>query len=66
MQIFIQNEAKQHKRNSFKYLTIYQAKCRIGSAGVIHLAKAEWGRLDSLALGNEFSIKVEIHLWVKA
>jgi hypothetical protein len=65
MQIFIQNEVRQHLTNEFRYLQIYRDNCGIGSAGVLHLSKAKWGRLNRLSLGRASIIKNGVRLLAK-
>jgi hypothetical protein len=39
------------------YLIVYLDQCSIGSAGIFHLSKAKWGRLDNVSLGKTLLIK---------
>jgi hypothetical protein len=44
------------------YSILYADNCSIGSAGILHLSKAKWGKLDFLLLGIFLFIKITIDL----
>jgi hypothetical protein len=58
-QIFIESETGLFKIDVSLYEIIYEGKCSIGSAGVLHLSKAKWGQLDQLIFGKAIIIKGE-------
>jgi hypothetical protein len=62
MQIFIKSEAGEHVYDRNWYSMIDKDDCSIGSAGIFHLSKAIWKKLDWLTMSKLFFIKVPMCL----